>query len=164
MADFVEVAGLEQIRPGTGSRFIIEDKEMAIFNVDGTICAISDTCPHAGGSLGMGKLDGKIVTCPVHGMKFDVTTGCFAGTSDFGVASYKAKVVDGDNHGVDFLSCLRFFCRAGLRFRLRGLNIPDTVRNQRRCVLTGRPDKALMPFFLSCGTWQAGCTGPLAPP
>ena len=68
---------------------------MAIFNVDGKICAISDTCPHAGGSLGMGKLDGKIVICPVHGMKFDVTTGCFAGTSDFGVASYPAKVVDG---------------------------------------------------------------------
>ena len=43
----------------------------------------------------MGKLDGKIVTCPVHGMKFDVTTGCFAGTSDSGVASYPAKVVDG---------------------------------------------------------------------
>ena len=36
MADFVEVAGLEQIRPGAGSRFIVADKEMAIFNVDGT--------------------------------------------------------------------------------------------------------------------------------
>ena len=31
-----------------------------------------------------------------HGMKFDVTTGCFAGTSDFGVASFPAKVVDGE--------------------------------------------------------------------
>ena len=43
----------------------------------------------------MGKLDGRTVTCPVHGMKFDVTTGCFSGTSDFGVACYPAKVVDG---------------------------------------------------------------------
>jgi 3-phenylpropionate/trans-cinnamate dioxygenase ferredoxin component len=43
----------------------------------------------------MGKLDGKIVICPVHGMKFDVTTGCFAGSSDFGVASYPVEVVDG---------------------------------------------------------------------
>jgi nitrite reductase/ring-hydroxylating ferredoxin subunit len=42
----------------------------------------------------MGKLEGRIVTCPVHGMKFDVTNGCFAGTSSFGVASYPAKVVD----------------------------------------------------------------------
>ncbi|MGC1872805.1 MAG: Rieske 2Fe-2S domain-containing protein [Acidobacteriaceae bacterium] len=95
MADLIEVAALEQIRPEAGSRFLVADKEMAIFNVDGKICAIADTCPHAGGSLGMGKLDGAIVTCPVHGMKFDVTTGCFAGTSDFGVATYPAKVVDG---------------------------------------------------------------------
>ena len=43
MADFIEVARLEQIRPGTGSRFIVVDKEMAVFNVDGRICAIADT-------------------------------------------------------------------------------------------------------------------------
>jgi 3-phenylpropionate/trans-cinnamate dioxygenase ferredoxin component len=94
MADFIEVARVDQIRPGSGSRFTVADKDVAVFNVDGTICAIADTCPHAGGSLGLGKLDGTIVTCPVHGMKFDVTTGCFAGTSDFGVASYTVEVVD----------------------------------------------------------------------
>ena len=95
MAELIEVAGIEQIRPGAGSRFLVADKELAIFNVDGKICAIADTCPHAGGSLGMGKLDGTIVTCPVHGMKFDVTTGCFAGTSEFGVDVYPAEIVDG---------------------------------------------------------------------
>jgi nitrite reductase/ring-hydroxylating ferredoxin subunit len=95
MADFVEVARIDQIQPGTGSRFAVVGKEVAVFNVDGTLFAIADTCPHAGGALGMGKLDGKIVICPVHGMKFDVTTGCFAGTSDVGVASFPAKVVDG---------------------------------------------------------------------
>jgi 3-phenylpropionate/trans-cinnamate dioxygenase ferredoxin component len=95
MAEFIEVAGLEQLRPGAGSRFRVAGKDLALFKVDGNICAISDICPHAGGSLGLGKLDGSIVTCPVHGMKFDVSTGCFAGTSDFGVAAYSAKVVDG---------------------------------------------------------------------
>ena len=95
MADFIEIAPVGRIPPGTGARFTPADKEIAIFNVDGTICAIADTCPHAGGSLGMGKFDGKIVICPVHGMKFDVTTGCFAGTSDFGVVSFPAKVLDG---------------------------------------------------------------------
>jgi len=95
MVDFIEVTGVQQVPPGSGARFNVADKEVAIFNVDGNICAISDTCPHAGGSLGLGKLDGTIVTCPVHGMKFDVTTGCFAGTSEFGVAAYPAKIVDG---------------------------------------------------------------------
>jgi nitrite reductase/ring-hydroxylating ferredoxin subunit len=95
MTDFIEVARVDQISAGSGRLFTVADKDIAVFNVDGTICAIADTCPHAGGSLGLGKLDGKIVTCPVHGMKFDVTTGCFAGTLDFGVASFPAKVVDG---------------------------------------------------------------------
>jgi nitrite reductase/ring-hydroxylating ferredoxin subunit len=95
MADFVEVARLDQIQPATGSRFNVLGKEIAVFNVDGSLYAIADTCPHTGGALGMGKLAGKIVICPVHGMKFDVTTGCFAGTSDVGVASFPAKVVDG---------------------------------------------------------------------
>ncbi len=96
MPEFVEVARVERIPPGSGAPFTVADKDVAVFNVDGTICVIADTCPHAGGSLGMGKLAGGIVTCPVHGMKFDVTTGCFAGTSDYGVASYPAKVVDGE--------------------------------------------------------------------
>ena len=93
--DFIEIARLEQIPDGSGALFKAAGKDVALFNVGGNICAIADTCPHAGGSLGMGKLDGKIVTCPVHGMKFDVTTGCFSGTSDFGVATYPVKVVDG---------------------------------------------------------------------
>lgn len=96
MADFIEVARVDQIRPGSGSPFTVGDKDVAVFSVDGTISVIADTCPHAGGSLGLGKLNGTTVTCPVHGMKFDVTTGCFAGTSDFGVASYPVKVVDAE--------------------------------------------------------------------
>ncbi len=93
--DFIEIAHFEQIPDGSGAPFKAAGKDVALFNVGGNICAIADTCPHAGGSLGQGKLNGSIVTCPVHGMKFDVTTGCFAGTSDFGVATYAVKVVDG---------------------------------------------------------------------
>ena len=95
MAAFIEIAQSRPDPARIGSRFTAAGKDIAVFNVDGTICAIGDTCPHAGGSLGMGKLDGTIVTCPVHGMKFDVATGCFAGTSDFGVASYPVNIVDG---------------------------------------------------------------------
>jgi nitrite reductase/ring-hydroxylating ferredoxin subunit len=93
--NFVEVARLDQVPPGTGSVFTAADKNVAVFNVCGKLFAIADACPHAGASLGMGKLDGSIVTCPWHGMKFDVTTGCFAGTSDSGVAKYRVKIEDG---------------------------------------------------------------------
>jgi nitrite reductase/ring-hydroxylating ferredoxin subunit len=33
------------------------------------------TCPHMGGPLGEGDLDGNVVSCPWHGWQFDVMTG-----------------------------------------------------------------------------------------
>lgn len=95
MAAFVEAARLDQIPPGTGTVVKIADKAVALFNVDGNIYAIDDTCRHAGASLGAGKLNGKIVTCRAHGLRYDVTTGEVAGSPGFGVAAYSVKVVDG---------------------------------------------------------------------
>jgi 3-phenylpropionate/trans-cinnamate dioxygenase ferredoxin component len=93
--NYTKVARLDEMPPGKGSLFFVDGKNVALFNVDGKIYAIADTCPHAGGSLGMGKLNGNIVTCPMHGMKFDVTNGCFAGTPDAGVSIYPVKVLNG---------------------------------------------------------------------
>ena len=94
MAEFVDAANLDELPPGTGTAVKVAGKEIAIFNVDGDIYAIGDSCVHAGASLGAGKLNGKIVTCRAHGLRYDVTTGQVT-TGGFGVASYRAKVVDG---------------------------------------------------------------------
>jgi nitrite reductase/ring-hydroxylating ferredoxin subunit len=94
MLEFVEAARLDQIPAGTGTTVKVAGKDVAIFNVDGTVYAIGDTCPHAGQSLGSGKLNGKIVTCRGHGLRFDVTTGEVT-TGGFGAGCYPAKVVDG---------------------------------------------------------------------
>jgi nitrite reductase/ring-hydroxylating ferredoxin subunit len=68
---------------------------VALFNVDGQIYPIADSCAHAGASLGAGKLDGKIVTCRAHGLKYDVTTGYVGGDPGFGVTSYRVEAVGG---------------------------------------------------------------------
>jgi 3-phenylpropionate/trans-cinnamate dioxygenase ferredoxin component len=95
MAEFVDAATkLDQVPPGTGTTVKVSDKDVAIFNVDGVVYAIGDSCAHQGASLGAGKLSGKIVTCRAHGLRYDVTTGQVT-TGGFGVASYPAKVVDG---------------------------------------------------------------------
>ncbi|MFZ0579842.1 MAG: Rieske (2Fe-2S) protein [Candidatus Acidiferrales bacterium] len=95
MANFVEVASVEQLPSGSGRVVRIDGKEVAIFNVDGTIYATADSCLHQGLSLGTSKLDGKIVTCRGHGWKYDVTTGSMLASPELGVAVYPAKVVDG---------------------------------------------------------------------
>ena len=95
MTNFVEVAALDQIKPGASLVVEVSGESVAIFNVGGQIYAIADSCAHAGASLGAGKLDGKIVTCRAHGLKYDVTTGYVGGDPGFGVASYPVEIVDG---------------------------------------------------------------------
>jgi nitrite reductase/ring-hydroxylating ferredoxin subunit len=41
----------------------------------GAFYALDGICPHQGGPLGKGFVNGCIVTCPWHGFQFDVTTG-----------------------------------------------------------------------------------------
>ncbi|HKV54780.1 MAG TPA: Rieske (2Fe-2S) protein [Candidatus Binataceae bacterium] len=94
MPEFVEAASVDHVPPGTGTTVKVAGKEVAIFNLDGTVYAIGDSCPHAGASLGAVKLSGRVVTCRAHGLRYDVTTGLVT-TGGFGVASYPAKVVDG---------------------------------------------------------------------
>jgi len=94
MTEFIEVARLEQVPPGTGATFTVADKQVAIFNVGGTIYAMADGCLHQGSSLGSGKLEGKIVTCRSHGWRYDVTAGNTLHVPDYGVASYATKVVE----------------------------------------------------------------------
>ncbi len=50
-------------------------RSIAVFNVDGDLCAIDNTCPHQGGPLGEGCLDGDVVTCPWHDWSYSVRTG-----------------------------------------------------------------------------------------
>ena len=95
MNDFVQVATLEQLPPGTGKTVMVGDKAVALFNVEGTVYALNDTCKHAGSSLGSGELCGKLVRCRAHGWKYNVATGYANGIEGFGVDTYPVQIADG---------------------------------------------------------------------
>lgn len=48
---------------------------VAVYRVEGALHAIADRCPHAGATLSSGEADGRVLTCPGHGSRFDVCTG-----------------------------------------------------------------------------------------
>ena len=95
MADFVAVARLDELPPGRAMTVTIGDRNIALFNVEGAVYAMDDSCLHAGSSLGAGELEGKIVRCRGHGWKYDVTTGCVLGVPGLGVCAHAVKVVGG---------------------------------------------------------------------
>jgi nitrite reductase/ring-hydroxylating ferredoxin subunit len=51
------------------------DLAVAVFRVGEAFYAIDNRCPHKGGPLAEGPLDGTVVTCPWHGFTVDVRTG-----------------------------------------------------------------------------------------
>ena len=72
---FIEVASIQDIKPGHGKPINIKGITIALFNVSGKFYAIDNKCAHRGGPLGEGELEGNVVTCPLHGWQYDVTTG-----------------------------------------------------------------------------------------
>lgn len=73
--DFIEVAKIDEIPEGSSKPVELNGKELLIVNYRGNFYAINRRCTHMGGDLSRGTLEGKIVTCPKHGSRFDVTTG-----------------------------------------------------------------------------------------
>lgn len=75
MPKLVRIAAVADIPPGNAKAFVVGDREIAVFNVGGAFYAIDNTCPHQGGPLAEGWIEGPVVTCPWHGWCFDVRTG-----------------------------------------------------------------------------------------
>ncbi len=94
MAEFVKVAQMSDLQPGTGKVVMVKDRAIALFNVDGTFYAIDNICLHRGGPLGEGELEGCVVTCPWHGWQYDVKTGMSETNPAIKVKTYEVKTED----------------------------------------------------------------------
>lgn len=95
--EFVGVAKVGGIPKGGMKGFVVKGKKILVADVDGRICAMGAACTHLGGPLDRGTLDGKIVTCPWHGSKFDVTSGkAVGGPARRDVEKFDVKTENGE--------------------------------------------------------------------
>ena len=74
-AQFVTVARVEDVPPGTIVAVEAGGAPIALANVDGAYHAVQGECLHLQGPLGDGRLQGPVLTCPWHGWQYDVRTG-----------------------------------------------------------------------------------------
>jgi 3-phenylpropionate/trans-cinnamate dioxygenase ferredoxin subunit len=103
---FVRVAATTDIPTGSMKKVNAGGQDILIANVGGAYSAIANKCPHAGGSLAEGTLEGSTVTCPKHGGQFDVTSGKVVGKSKvliFRVTPKDAKTYATRVEGQDIL-------------------------------------------------------------
>jgi len=93
---FQKLATLDEMPPGTLLEIVQGNDLYALCNVEGEIRAVSGVCPHHGGPLGQGALDGGFVTCPWHAWEFDSSTGACGFNDAVCVATYPVRVEAGE--------------------------------------------------------------------
>jgi 3-phenylpropionate/trans-cinnamate dioxygenase ferredoxin component len=94
--DFLPVAQIGDIPPGTMRCVAVEGQRVLLANLDGCFYAVSDICGHRNAPLSRGRLDGHVVECPLHFAQFDVRSGkLIDGPVSADLLAYKVRV-DGD--------------------------------------------------------------------
>jgi len=85
------IAQINELANGEKKKIVYNDQEILLVNIEGTFYAIDNKCPHMGGSLSDGDLDGFNIVCPRHGSAFDVRTGQLAQTGKMLYIKVKPK-------------------------------------------------------------------------
>ena len=101
---YVKIAQTTDLKIGEKKKIFVEGKEILLANIDGAYYSIDNKCPHMGGSLADGKLEGNNIVCPKHGSIFDVKTGkvsmrgklFFIDVKVTDLKSYPVKIEDED--------------------------------------------------------------------
>ena len=72
----VTLGPIQAIPEGEGRAFVVGDRKIAVFrNRQGRVFATQADCPHRAGPLADGLLGGETLICPLHALRFDLTSG-----------------------------------------------------------------------------------------
>ena len=94
---FRRVADVASLWPGEMKGILVDSIKVLLFNLDGTVHAYEDSCPHRGVALSCGSLDraSGTLTCAMHLWQYDARTG--RGVTPRGVALRRLPMkVEGD--------------------------------------------------------------------
>src|SRR5262252_4122212 len=75
VSTWVAVAQVTELAPASTRVVQAAGRELALIRTPEGFFALDNACPHTGGPLGEGLVQGHTVTCPLHGWQFDCQTG-----------------------------------------------------------------------------------------
>jgi nitrite reductase/ring-hydroxylating ferredoxin subunit len=97
MAEFHKIATVGDLAPGEVKQYRVEDRPVALCNVDEEFYAFEDICTHQFTYLSEGELTGAEIKCPLHGAKFDVKSGAARSLPAVKpIPTHEVKVEDGN--------------------------------------------------------------------
>ena len=87
--EFVHVGKPADFPEGKLVKVLAGSTPVLIVRLEGKLCAVANTCSHAGGPLNEGSLQGDLVTCPWHASVFCVRDGRVEhGPATFGLPQF----------------------------------------------------------------------------
>jgi 3-phenylpropionate/trans-cinnamate dioxygenase ferredoxin subunit len=75
VSDLIDVAAADDVADGTMMKAEFDGHELLVARVGADYFIADGRCPHLGGHLYNGVLEGTVVTCPRHHSRFDLTDG-----------------------------------------------------------------------------------------
>lgn len=72
---FVEIATVDELMDGKMKMATVNEHELMLARVGDNYYCTDNHCPHMGGNLSLGRLEGTVITCPRHHSQFDLTDG-----------------------------------------------------------------------------------------
>jgi 3-phenylpropionate/trans-cinnamate dioxygenase ferredoxin subunit len=95
MSRRIPVGTIDEFLPGQRKLIFIDGRSIVIFNIDGTLHAIDNSCPHDGRSLASRQLDGSVLRRPAHSLRFDLTTARLHGPGGLSIGTSLVQAADG---------------------------------------------------------------------
>lgn len=82
---------------GQGLAVEVEGRPIALFLWEGEVFALDNLCPHSGARLAVGRIARGVLSCPLHGARFELASGqCRTPQMGLGcVVTHEVRVSDG---------------------------------------------------------------------
>ncbi len=93
---WTKALAVPELEDGKSKTVLVADKKLAFFKVGGKFYAMDNACPHRGGPLGEGHVDGEEVICPWHAWSFNVKTGACDTSPSLKQKCFKVKLEKGE--------------------------------------------------------------------
>ncbi len=95
MSEWIAVSKMQDLAPGTVRKVQAGDRTLALACSTEGIFAVENSCPHEGGSLGEGSIEGSTITCPLHSYKFDGKSGGCLTEKRYRARVFETKIEQG---------------------------------------------------------------------
>ena len=93
---WIRIGTTDELPPGSLMEVLQNGEPYAVCNVEGEFRAMSGVCPHHGGPLGQGAMEGSLVTCPWHSWQFESSNGACTFDNTLRIRTYPVRVEKND--------------------------------------------------------------------